>query len=554
MKNRIYYIILLLTGLFILQGAYAQEETIKKEVRVVKAYEPRLSDAYKINMLPVMDDTLKLSTETTYTIYPKDFQPEYEFTPLKPARMESEYISKLYHSYLKLAFGSNLTPYGELSISNLRSKTLSIGAWVRHISSYGNVKLQNDQKVFSGYGDTDFLLHGKKVFKKAVLSAEAGVNQDWVHAYGYNPEVDTSLLRDDIRRDYLDLYGGLKIESTYLDSNHLNYKFQGNYHYFKDRFKNTQNEFYFNGRLNKIFLKNKMFGLDFGGLYLGSNLDSLPEPVTYINFKPWYSQSTELWRLDLALNVNLENESGKMVLHIYPNARFHFNVVPQYLTAFVGVKGEFESHTYRQMIAENPYQVPGLNVKGTDSKMNFFGGFNGSFSRKSAYHIRVSYSLVDQMYFFVNDTLSGIGNQFYFEYDDVEIFRVFGEVSTKIGSSAEIFLKANYYHYGMSTQARAWNKPDFDATATFRYNMRKKIMFDLDVYYIGKRYAKSYEFARPEIGLDGFVDLNFKAEYQFTKLLSFYLRLNNILGQGYQIWNQYPVQRFSVFAGFSYIL
>ncbi len=540
--------------MLILPGTYAQEETIKKEVRVVKPYEPRLSDAYKINMLPVMDDTLKLTTETTYTIYPKNFQPEYEFTPLKPARMESEYISKLYHSYLKLGFGSNLTPYGELSISNLRSKTLSIGAWIRHISSYGNVKLQNGQKVFSGYGDTDFLLHGKKVLKKSLLSAEAGVNQDWVHDYGYNPEIDTNLLRDDIRRDYLDIFGGLKLESTHMDSNHLNYKFQANYHYFKDRFKNTQNEFYFNGRLNKIFFENKMFGLDFGGLYLGSNMDSLPEPVTYINIKPWYSQVSELWRLDLALNVNLENESGKMMLHIYPNARFNFNIVPQYLTAFVGVEGEFQSHTYRQMISENPYQIPGLNAKGTDSKMNFSGGFNGSFSRKSAYHVRVSYSLVDQMYFYVNDTISGIGNQFYFEYDDVEITRVFGEVSTKIGSSAEIFLKANYYHYGLSTQARAWNKPDFDATATLRYNMQKKIMFELDAYYIGKRYAKSYEFARPEIALDGFVDLNFKAEYQFTKLLSFYARLNNILGQGYEIWNQYPVQRFSVFVGFTYSL
>lgn len=553
MKNRIFYIFLLIGGYIVMPHINAQE-TISKEVRVVKPYEPRLSDAYKINLLPVMDDTLKITTETTYTVYPKDFQPVYEFKPLKPARMESEYISKLYHSYLKLGFGSTSTPYGELSITNLRSKTWSIGTWMRHISSYSNVKLKNGQKAYAGYGDTDFLLHGKKVFKKLILSAELGVNQDWMHYYGYNPELDTTLHRDDIRQDYLDIYGGLKMQSAYMDSNHLNYKFQANYHYFKDRFDNVQNEFYFDGRLNKIFFKNKMFGLDFGGLYLGSKMDSLPGPVTYINFKPWYSQITPLWRLDLALNVNLENESGKMIAHIYPNARFHFNVVPQYLTAFVGVKGEFESHTYRQMVAENPYQIPGLNVKGTDRKMNFFGGFNGSFSRKSAYHIRASYSLADQMYFFVNDTLSGLGNQFYFEYDDVQITRIFGEVSTQIGPSAWIFLKANYYHYGMSVQARAWNKPDFDATVVARYNFRKKLMFELEGYYVGKRYAKSYEFARPEIALDGFVDMNFKAEYQFTKLLSFYLTLNNILGKGYEIWNQYPVQRFAVFGGFTYTL
>jgi outer membrane cobalamin receptor len=158
------------------------------------------------------------------------------------------------------------------------------------------------------------------------------------------------------------------------------------------------------------------------------------------------------------------------------------------------------------------------------------------------------------MYFFVNDTLNGLGNQFYFEYDDVQITRIFGEVSTQIGPDAWIFLKANYYHYGMSVQAHAWNKPDFDATVVARYNFRKKMMFELEAYYVGKRYAKSYEFARPEIALDGFVDMNFKAEYQFTKLLSFYLTLNNILGKGYEIWNQYPVQKFSIFAGFTYTL
>ena len=533
---------------------YAQEETIKKEVRVVKPYEPTLSDAYKINLLPVLDDTVKLSPDISYNIQPNNFQPIYQFKPLKPAKLESEQIAKLYHSYLKLGFGSNATPYGEISISNLRSKTFSIGAYLRHISSYGKVKLANNERVYSGYGDTDFLFHSKKVFKKAILSAEVGVNQDWINYYGYNPDLDTSLLRDDTKQDYLDIFGGLKLRSTHLDSNHLNYQVQANYHHFNDRFKNSQDEVNFYGRLNKVFLKNKMFGVDLHGLYLGSRMDSLTTPLTVVRLEPWFSQSTPLWRLDLALNITFEFEEGNTIPHFYPKARFHFNVVPQYLTAFVGVIGELETNTYRNVVSENPYQIPGLNMKNTDKKMDFFGGFNGSFSRKSAYHIRVSYSLVDQMPFFVNDTLSGLGNQFYFEYDDVQITRIFGEVSSRIGPNAEIFLKANYYRYGMSTQARAWHKPDFDATASFRYNFRNKIIGGVDAYYVGKRYSKSYVFAQPEIPLDGFVDLNLSLEYQFTKILSFYIKFNNILGKGYEIWNQYPVQRFSVFAGFSYLL
>lgn len=555
MKRVKTYLVVGLLSMCASLNLFAQEEgIIKKEVRVVKPYEPTLTDAFKINLLPVLDDTVKLSPDISYSIQPNNFQPVYQFKPLKPARLEGEQISKLYHSYLKLGFGSTLTPVGEISISNLRSKTFSIGAYIRHISSYGDVKLANNKKVYASYGDTDFLFHTKKVFKKAVLSFEAGVNQDWINYYGYNPDLDTTLLREDTKQDFLDIFGGFNLESAHLDSSHLNYKVQANYHHFNDRFKNTQDEVNLYARFNKVFLKNKMFGIDLRGLYLGSKMDSITNPLTVVRFEPWFSQSTRLWRLDLALNVTLEFENGNSVLHLYPNARFHFNVVPQYLTAFVGVVGELENNTYRSAISMNPNQIPGLNMKSTDKKMNFFGGFNGSFSRKSAYHIRASYSLVDQMPFFVNDTLDVLGNKFHFEYDDVQITRVFGEASTKIGSNMEIFLKANYYNYGLSTQSRAWNKPGFDATLSFRYNFRNKILGGVDAYYVGKRYAKSYVFAQPEIPLDGFVDLNLTLEYQFTKILSFYIRLNNILGSGYQIWNQYPVQRFAFFAGFSYLL
>ena len=547
------YIVILFLSVFVSNATQAQE-TINKEVRVVKPYEPTLSDAFKINMLPVTNDTIRLSTDIQYSIKPKSFQPVYTFRPLKPARMESEQISKLYHSYLELGFGNYVTPLGELSISNLRSRTLSIGAYLMHMSSYGKVKLANEKKVFGGYGDTDFVLYGKKAFKKAILSAEAGVKQDWVHFYGYNTEIDTSLSKDNIRQNYLDVFAGIKLQSSHLDSTHLNYKFQANYHYFKDRFRNQQNEIYFLTRFNKVFLRNKMFGIDLDLLYIGSDMDSLSSPSTYIRFEPWVSQKTDVWTLDLALNVTFAVENGHTKAYLYPKAKFQFNIVPQYLTAYVALDGEFENFSFRQTVSVNPFQIPGLNAKSANRKLNFFGGFNGSFSRKSAYHIRGSYSQVDQMYFFVNDTVNELGNQFSFEYDDIEITRIYGEVSTQIGSQAELFIKANYYFYELTTQTRAWHKPNFDATMTLRYSFRNKILIGIDAFYIGKRYAKSYELAKPEIALDGFADINLKLEYQYTKILSFYLKFNNILGRGYEVWNQYPVQRFAVFGGFTYSL
>ncbi len=529
------------------------QDPIKKEVRVVKPYEPTLSGAFKINMLPVMEDTVQLVPDVNYSIRPKAFHPEYVFRPLKPARMESEQIPKLYPGYLKLGFGSYATVSGELYVNSLRSRKSSLGAYIKHISSYGKTKLGNDKRVNSGYGDTDFGVFGKKIYKKSILSGDVGANQKWMHFYGYNPALDTALVKDDIRQNYMDLYGVIRMESGHLDSTKLLYRFKTGYHYFEDRFKNRQHEVHFNARMGKGFLGG-LIGGDLDVLFVGYNMDSITTPVSFISLEPWYSKRTGAWNLDLALNMTVEVEDGKTTPKFYPKAKLLFHVVPQYLTAYVGVTGELERNTYRSVTTANLFLIPGLYVQSTDRKLQFYGGFNGSFSRRSSYHIRGSFALVDRMPFFVNDTISPLGNTFNVEYDDVQIGSVFGEISTKIGSKFDFFLKGTYYSYGLSTQKRAWHKPDFDITGVLRYNLQDKILINLDIFYVGKRYAKSYVFNISEYALEGFADLNLKLEYRYTKILSVFLRFNNILGNGYQLWNQYPVQRFSVFGGFTYAL
>ena len=540
-------------GLFVLLSAGYGQEPIRKEVRVVKPYEPSLSGAFKINKLPVMSDTVQLTPDIEYEVEPKFFQPDFEFTPLKAARMESEQISKLYPSFLKLGFGSYTTPFGEFYINSLRSKNTSLGAHVRHISSYGKTRLSNEKKVFSGYGDTDAKIYGKRIFKSSVLSAEAGVQQDWVHQYGYHPEMDTTLDKKDIRQEYLDLFGGLIIHSNHIDSSRMDYRFSANYHYFNDRFKNVQHEVNFEGKMGTGLLGG-MVGGTMDVMALSYHTDSMDAPVTFIGLEPWYSKRTGAWNLDLSVDIRFEFREGKTTPHFYPRAKLLFHVVPQYLTSYVGVTGTLEQHTYRSITGENPFLVPGLEVESANRKLSFYGGFNGSFSRRSSYHLRGSFSLIDHMYFFVNDTVSSLGNTFSLEYDNVQLGRIFGEVNTDIGTRSHVSLRGNYYNYTVSVQDRAWHKPDFDIAAIWNYNIRDKILVGLEAYYVGTRYAKSYEVSRSEYVLDGFLDLNLKLEYRYSKILSAFLQFNNLLGKGYQIWNQYPVQRFSIFGGFTYAL
>jgi hypothetical protein len=62
------------------------------------------------------------------------------------------------------------------------------------------------------------------------------------------------------------------------------------------------------------------------------------------------------------------------------------------------------------------------------------------------------------------------------------------------------------------------------------------------------------EISRKYRELPGFADINLGLEYRYNRILSGFLRLNNISNSRYHKWNNYPVQGISVMAGFTYSL
>ncbi|MCD4695055.1 MAG: hypothetical protein K8S16_02345 [Bacteroidales bacterium] len=52
--------------------------------------------------------------------------------------------------------------------------------------------------------------------------------------------------------------------------------------------------------------------------------------------------------------------------------------------------------------------------------------------------------------------------------------------------------------------------------------------------------------------LAAMIDLNLGFEYRYSKVLSGFLNLNNILGQRYEHWYNYPTYRFNFLLGISY--
>jgi len=549
-RNLIIYIILfslLSVGLH----AFSQEN-LTKEVKVVKPYEPTLSDANKISYLPKISDTVKVVPQINYLLQTRPVNVGYTINPIKPARMVSEPLTKLYNSYIRVGVGTKTHPLFEAYINSKRSEDYTLGAYYKYAASYAKVGLLNDERVFAGYSDNDLQLFGKKFFKNSTLQGDIGVQGDTRYFYGYDTQIDTSMDKDDIRQKYLQFNMNANYKSTYVDSNHINYDFNVGIDYIKDDFSNNELGFKMKGDINKIFSK-EMVGAKVGMEHysVSENVDSSNN--TIININPWVGKFGDKWRVKAGINMFSDARDDNTNIYYYPVGILEYDIANHFLIPYAGVNGKIEVNSFLKTLTINPFVVPGTSMLNTDHKLILYGGVRGNFNSTTYYNFKVSYALIDNMPFFVNNwaLTDSSGNQFSVVYDNIELVSYFGELSLAPNEKLNLHIKANYRNYKMDVEQKPWHKPSFDLTFSARYNLRDKIILKGDIFSMGKRYAKlnnNGDFAE----LESVIDINIGAEYRYSKILSGFIQFNNILSENYDQWNYYPTYGFNVLLGITY--
>ncbi len=548
LKNSLFIILLIL-------GYNLSGQEINRDVIVIKPYEPTLSDAFKINTLPKIDDTVTFTPSFNYSILPVIIATEFEPKSINPAKMTIP-LTKLYKNYLKLGLGNYFTPLAEYSINSLRSKEYLVGAYLSHKSSPSKIKLDNKEKVPAGYSNNKINLYGKKFLNNATLSGNMKLHSNGIHYYGYNTELPNDTFPDvkgkDIKQNYLLFSSAIGFHSTNADSVNINYSISAQNDYFHDKFKNNENTLVLAGSLIKP-IGNQAFSIyaSVTNFQRSKSIDSVNNTV--ITAKQLYSNHSSEWKINLGFNAYIDI-LNKTKTYIYPKADLQFNIVENILVPFVGIDGFMNINSYRSIAGENPFVTPGLIANKSRHKFVAYAGMKGKLSSKSMYKFDVTYSTIDDMHFFINDTLIEYHNQFTVIYDDIELIKYHGELNFNLAEKIDVLLQGNYYKYVMTDEEKAWHKPGYDINLNLLYNLRNKILFDLDLTVIGERFAKSFNQATDHKKLESIPDLNFGIEYRYSKILSGFISLYNITSSSHFLWNQYPVQKFNFLLGFSYKL
>ena len=550
-RNKLIYIQIL--GLFIIcsSNLHAQEKLVK-EVRVVKPYEPTISDAFKITHLPKITDTVKVIPDIRYLLHTKPLNLGFEIEPISPAKMVGEPLTKLYNSYVKIGLGTKVLPMFEAYVNNKRSKDYSIGAYYKFQNSFAQATLANDEKEFAGFSDNDLRFFGKKFMDNSVLQGNIGLLSNTRYFYGYDTSVDTTLEKEDIKQNYLTVDINANYKSNYVDSTHINYDFGFSLAYTQDAFDNNELGFKISGGVNKIF-SSEMVGVKVGveNYSKSEKIDSLNNMIIRIN--PWVGKFGEKWRVKVGVNIYSDIRGDNSKVYYYPVGGLEYDIANHYLIPYVGFDGKLEVNNFNRISKVNPFIRPGTGVLNSDHKIILFGGVRGNFSSTAYYNFKLTYSLVDDMPLFVNDLVNtdSIGNQFGVVYDDVKLIHYFGELSLSPSEKFTFNVKANYRDYDMMNEAKAWHKPSFNLAFTTKYNLRQKIVLKGDIMAIGKRYIKLDD--NGTIGeLESAIDISIGAEYRYSRVLSGFIQLNNLLSDTYYEWNNYPSYGFNIFVGATY--
>lgn len=531
--------------------SFAQNEELKKEVHVVRPYEPSISDANKINLQPKIIDTVKVKPSFSYSIVQRPINTYFTPAPLSAARMVSEPLPDLSMGYARLALGTTLLPYTEAYLSSNRNSDYQYGAWLKFYSTNAKVELANNLKSKAPASNFDFLAFGKRLLNRKILQGDIGFNQNNRTFYGYyfdNPALNPTNDKQRINR----LAATLEFKTTNMDSAQVNYSASTNFHHITDKYdlQETMVAGLFN--LNKFFGQ-EQFGGEIAFNHYGRSNSLGTKNNTLLQIKPWAHFFGSQWHAYAGLNIIYDANGNVNNTYFFPRAYLSYDIVSHYIIPYVEINGYVQENSYSQLLNQNPWLMSNFETWNTVYKMVAGGGIKGKFSPTVSYHVNANYAIIDSLGCMLNTSINianPLFNRFYIVYANTERTTVKGELAFEPSRSFQVKVNGSFYQYKTHQVSHPWHLPDYEIGGYLKYSYKNKLKFVAELMAVGKRWVKDP--ADNPIRLKEYIDINLGVEYLYNKRMSVFVGTNNVTGNKYQLWYLYPNHGFSLLAGISY--
>lgn len=556
-------------------GAFAQDKEEKKDsvdtqtVHIVTAYNPSVSDAFKIKGNPSLDDSVTTKKkDIEYTIFSVPVASTFTPSKGKASGIEKAPPEKLYNTYASLGLGNYTTVLADFFTSRAlsRNETLDIG--LRHHSSQGGIDgVDLDNQFFNTKLDAAYFKRDKNM----TWGADLGVHHQIYNWYGILDGIftDEEIGNIDEKQSYLDveLGGHVTVKEGYFKGGNLFFR------HFGDGFSSSENRALFKPSF-EIPIKDQLITTNMFIDYVGGKFDTDitgTGSINYGNLQLGVNPNLTILKEDLSVNLGatiaygMDMEHSENKFYVYPNVTASYRVLEGFVTAYAGAEGKLIQNSYYDFADENPFVSPNLLIAPSSQQYDIYAGIKGKFLPTVSYDLKAGYSSTDDNAFYVsNGNLHSVGleegynyaNSFKVLYDKLNALTVEGELNITPSNNFSIGASAQFASYSTENLAEAYNLPSLKASLFSDFKIGKKWFGGASVFFVGER--KDYLSLAPlslpgeTVTLDSYLDANFNLGYNISDRLSAFIKLNNIANNDYQRWINYRVQGFQGVIGATY--
>lgn len=498
-----------------------------------------LSDARRIPTEPIIETPQTSAPELSYNLSLKSAQIPNLVNIDKAEKMAKEKPGSLYHNYVKLGYGNNLSALADVFI-NMPGKSGLLTFTYQHLSANGP-GLMDFNKNNAG-------VSGKKFFKKGTLEADLHYKRRGNYFYGYNPETFIPTHTDSLQQVFQDIGGKVYWSGVQKSKNKSSYRFGADFYHFADKWKQQENRLLIDGQYQTKVKKNE---LTIQGAYRFQQFkaDSSGFDRHIVDIQPTYSIRKKDWNLHLGFVSTIVSQEGSDVLFkFFPTVEGNYIIQPNELSVFGKISGSVDKNNFRDFAYRNPFLSYNPNLDLTVNQFIFDAGIRGRLTGNTGFVVQMQYKRSTNAVLFVVD--SNEFRSFRILHDDMDIVKVSGEINHQYGEKFRAALRVNYNHYTPMVQAHAWHLPKYEANLNLTYNLGNKILLSMDAFVIGDRKTYSYQNNTMHIHpIKAIGDFNLGVDYRWKKQISGFLKLNNLLGQHYQMWYTHPMYSFNLHGG-----
>ncbi len=542
---------LVLTLLTSFATAQDQGEIQKVEIEIVKDRQITLPKADRNFEKVPPRPAEPIKPEITYDFKNVAFiTPDYN-PAIRPLKLKTEPISKIYGNYISAGYGNYASPYLEGYATTKRDKNKFYGAKLFH-HSFGNGPIDSGS---SASGTTELKVFGRTFGQSLVAGGFLSFENRGAKFYGELPPIFKG---DASSQAYS--YFSLGADVGNSKPADFNYNLRGWFSYLKDNFSSSENEVNLN--LTSAYKidddKKLVINADYFLMSRKSGSESRARHI--FSVKPSYQFSLiENLLLTVGVNAAFQNDTLGTVksINLYPNVRADYELSDD-IQAYAALTGDIDKVSLHSLSRENLWLDQNVLLNHTNRTFDFSAGLKGKLAGKFALQAGFSFANLKNLYFYKNNVAKAERFDVVYDQGNTTRTNLFGEVGFSSADKVKMLLRADIFGYSTAKQAEAWHRPTYRFGFTSSYNLYNKLLFDVDLIAQGGMKALSIDqqvgnvISYKTVTISSAFDLNLKASYLVSNQVSIFVKCNNILNNQYQVYLYYPARGLQAMAGLTW--